>query len=312
MEEQAVRVAVPATTANLGPGLDVLGMALDLYNNLELRLPAQAGTQVEATGEGAQILSRSGSRLLVDAVRLVFARAGFFPPGLHIRQHNVIPLFRGLGSSAAAVAGGVAAANALLPEPLPAEELLRIAVRLEGHPDNVTPALFGGFTAACQWQGKVKQIRVEPPDDLRLVVAVPAFALPTHKSRGMLPKRVELSDAVFNMGRVALWVAAMQNGDLDLLVWAAEDRMHQTHRGALVPGLADVIREAKLAGAKAAALSGAGPSVVAFAVGDTGGIGEAMEAAFLSHGVESRILIMAPGRKGALACTEKIGYMTEV
>lgn len=312
MEEQAIRVAVPATTANLGPGLDVLGMALDLYNTVEIRLPAEAGTQVEASGEGAQILSRSGSRLLVDAVRLVFARAGFFPRGLYIRQHNVIPLFRGLGSSAAAVAGGVAAANALLPQPLPDEELLRIAVRLEGHPDNVTPALFGGFTAACQWQGKVKQIRVEPPDGLRLVVAVPAFTLPTNKSRGMLPKRVELSDAVFNMGRVALWVAAMQNGDLDLLAWAAEDRVHQIHRGALVPGLSEVIREAKHAGAKAAALSGAGPSVVAFAAGDTGGIGEAMQNTFLSHGVESRIIITGPGRKGALECTEKIGRTTEV
>ena len=217
MIKKTVRIQVPATSANLGPGFDVLGMALGIYNTVELAVDPGGETIVEVTGEGAKLLSRTGSSLIVDAARSVFVRAGVEVGGFRISQHNRIPLFRGMGGSAAAIVGGMAAANALLAKPLPTQEILRLATEMEGHPDNVAPALFGGFVASCQSGGDVRYIRIDPPPSLNVVILVPAFTLPTKKSREMLPQQVPLADVVFNIGHTALLVAALCTGDLKQL-----------------------------------------------------------------------------------------------
>lgn len=300
MIKTTARIQVPATTANLGPGFDVLGMALGIYNTVEITMDSGGETVVDVTGEGAKLLSTTGSTLIVAAARSVFTRAGVEAAGFRISQHNRIPLFRGMGGSAAAIVGGMAAANALLTKPLPALEILRLATEMEGHPDNVAPALFGGFVASCQSGKEVRYIRIDPPPSLNVVILVPAFTLPTKKSREMLPPQVSLSDAVFNIGHTALLVAALCTGDVKQLSFAMEDRLHQRYRSALVPGLDDVITAARNAGALAAVLSGAGPAVVAFVTGNGDGVGEAMQQAFLTHGVKSRVILTSIGRRGAL------------
>lgn len=295
-----VIIRVPATSANLGPGFDVVGMALNLYNTVEMAPEPSGATVVEVTGEGADILLKSGSKLMVDAARRVFTAAGARQTGLLIRQHNRIPLFRGMGSSAAAIVGGMAAANELLPEPLPVKKILQLATEMEGHPDNVAPALFGGFVASCAVDGEVHYACMESPVALKLVVAVPAFTLPTKKSRQALPRMVPLADAVFNIGQVALLVAALCRGDLAALSYAMNDRLHQPYRSALIPGLEKVFSAAQSAGALATVLSGAGPAVVSLVSENEAAVGAAMHRAFAACGVRCRIILTSVGKTGAL------------
>lgn len=302
-----VTIRVPATSANLGPGFDVVGVALDIYNTVEMAPDPSGATVVDVTGEGAGFLRKTGAKLLVDAAKRVFEEAGLKQPGLRIRQHNCIPLFRGMGSSAAAIAGGMAAANALLPEPLPPQAILRLATEMEGHPDNVAPALFGGFVAACSVNNNVHFARIEPPPALRLVVAVPAFTLPTKESRQALPRQVSLEDAVFNLGQVALLVAALCRGDLNALAYTMNDRLHQSYRSLLVPGLEDVFAAARSAGALATVLSGAGPAVISFACGHEEAVGEAMRQAFAANDITCRIIQARVGNAGALGTAQRSG-----
>lgn len=298
-----VTIRVPATSANLGPGFDVVGVALNIYNTVEMKSEPSGSTTVEVSGEGETLLRKSGSKLMVDAARRVFDVAGAKQPGLQIRQHNRIPLFRGMGSSATAIAGGMAAANALLPEPLPAKKILQLATEMEGHPDNVAPALFGGFVVACAVGGEVHYACMESPFGLKLVLAVPAFTLPTKKSRQVLPQQVPLADAVFNLGQVALLVAALCRGDLASLSHAMDDRLHQPYRCALVPGLDKVFSAAQEAGALATVLSGAGPAVISFVSGNEAAVGAAMHRAFAVCGVRCRIILTSVGKTGALNST---------
>jgi homoserine kinase len=300
MAEKKVKIQVPATTANLGPGFDVLGMALGIYNTVEMELDRSGATVTEVSGEGARLLARTGSKLLLDAARRVFERAGVEMDGICIRQHNRIPLCSGMGSSAAAIAGGMAAANALLDQPLADQEILHLAAEMEGHPDNVAPALFGGFVAACRAGDTVRHIRIEPPPELNVVVIVPSFTLPTKKSRSLLPKEVPLDDAVFNIGHTAVLVAALCTGDMEKLSWAMDDRLHQPYRASLIPGLDDVVLAARQEGALAAVLSGAGPAVIALTNKNEYTIGEAMRHAFAKHDVTGRVILTGIGRRGAL------------
>jgi homoserine kinase len=284
-----VAVRVPATSSNLGPGFDALGLALRLHNRLTLE--AAASPEIEIEGEGAGSLPRDASHLAYRAAMAVAVRAaaaGVEPPAaFRLRQRNAIPLARGLGSSAAAIVAGAVAANALLGAPLGRQALLDLATEMEGHPDNVAPSLLGGLVVCARTADGVRWIRLAPPP-LAVVLAVPDYHVSTEEARRRLPARVPFPDAVFNVTRTALLVAALTQGRPDLLDEATQDRLHQPYREQLVPGLTDVFAAARAAGAHGVALSGSGPAVLAF--GDAPGLGPAMAAAFEAMGVPARIL----------------------
>jgi len=295
-----MKVRVPATSANLGPGFDTLGMAFNLYNTVEMNF-RESGLVIEVEGLGSDIIPADESNIVYQSAMRVFALTGVKVPGLYIKLVNEIPLARGLGSSAAAIVGGIVAANNLCDGALDPETLLQIATDVEGHPDNVAPALLGGFTIAGMDRGKVRSVRLDPMTVLKAVVAVPAFSLSTKKSREVLPASVALQDAVFNVSRTAFLVAALSMGHTELLSMAMEDRLHQPYRCSLIPGMEEVWQAAKDAGAMSAALSGAGPCLLAFAMHNTVEIGQAMQAAFAKHGVQADILVLSPDRSGAVA-----------
>ena len=285
-----IRVRVPATTANLGPGFDALGLALRLHNTVAIE--AAEEPRIEIEGEGAVSLPRDPSHLAYRAA-LAVAGAGTprgtaAPRAFHLRQHNRIPLARGLGSSAAAIVGGAAAANALLGGPLDTQALIDLCAGLEGHPDNVAPAVLGGLVACVTTEaGKIRSTRLIPKR-LRVVIAIPEFAVSTAEARRLLPETVPFRDAVFNVTRTALLVASLVEGRTEMLDEATRDRLHQPYRARLVPGLEAVFAAAREAGAHGVALSGSGPTVVAF--GEAPGIGEAMRRAFEAAGAGCRVL----------------------
>jgi homoserine kinase len=294
-----VYVRVPATAANLGPGFDALGMALGLYNEIRVEA-ADAGLQLDVEGEGAERLREQGfANLVVRAVAGTLETLGERPHGLRVETVNRIPLSRGLGSSSAAVLGGVVAAAALAGARLAPEELLDLALPFEGHPDNIAPALLGGLTVATLVEGKVRSVALPVPADLAAVAVIPEFHLATAKARKALPRDVPREDAVFNVGRAALFLAAMQTGRLDLLREACRDRLHQPYRAPLVPGMEAVLAEGERAGALACFLSGAGPTLLALVAGEAGPVGERMVSRWkAAAGIAARASLLSIDRRG--------------
>lgn len=292
-----VTVAVPASTANLGPGFDCLGLALGLYNRVTLR--EWDGLRVTVRGEGAGTLPVDRSNPMVQAVCHLFDSVGYRPAGLWLEQENGIPVGAGLGSSAAAILGGLLAANALIGNPLQREEVLEMATRLEGHPDNAASALYGGLVLVIRDEGKLVVDKIAIPE-MHVVVVLPDYELPTVQARAALPRQVPMADAVFNSGRLAMLIRALESGDYERLGAAMEDRLHQPYRVPLIPGMADAFRAARAAGAAAATLSGAGPGIVAFAAENHASIAGAIVRTFAEEGLESRTWILPIDRTGSV------------
>jgi homoserine kinase len=257
-----VRVRVPATSANLGPGFDAFALALPLLAEFDVR-PAR-GYEVRVEGDGDGVPTGS-SNLVVIAARATAKAAREQLSGLHVVQRSEIPTARGLGSSAAAIVAGCVAANEVLGRPLDRQSLLRTAAGVEGHADNVAAALLGGFTIAAPSQDGPIATSLAFPRAWRAVIFVPERQLSTRQARGILPPRVARSDAVFNLARTAIFVAAVLRKDGTLLRLAMHDRLHEPARLRLVPALDFIARAARAAGAFGAVLSGAGPSVLAVA-----------------------------------------------
>ncbi len=296
-----VRVRVPATSANLGPGFDSLGIALTMYNELELELYREEKFDIESFGEGAEMLPTDGTNMIWGAVRRLLSRIGQADEyrGMKLRMYSRIPVSRGLGSSAAAIVGGLRAANEWLGRPLGKKELLGIATELEGHPDNVAPAVYGGFSVSVTYGGGPESISFRPDIPLKAVVAVPDFTLSTRLARSVLPDTVPRADGVFNVGRAALLAAAMARGKAGYLKMALEDRLHQPYRKSLIPGFDDVTEAAGKAGAAGCVLSGAGPSIIAFTLEKEAAVGDAMVEAFRANGTEARAIVLSIDREGA-------------
>lgn len=292
------RVAVPATTANLGPGFDALGLALGLHNVFSFEPAAELS--VEIHGEGAGTLRHDAENLIVRAARAVATAAGQDLPPFRLKAENHIPPARGLGSSASAVAGGLVAGNHLLGSPLALDELLRLAVRLEGHPDNVAAALYGGLVAVGMAGDRAVHVRLEPPAGVVAALCIPEQPLPTRQARAVLPRQVSLEDAVHNLSRTALLVASLATGQLDLLAVAMQDRLHQPYRAAIFPALEPCIAAALRAGALGAALSGAGSTIVALARPERAeAAAAAMVAAAVRHGYPARGTVVPLEVQGA-------------
>jgi len=290
-----IKIRVPATTANLGPGFDCLGLALKLYLNLEIE-QIEEGLIIEYQGEGADKFSSKKDTLIRKSAELVLKKTGQdkSKKGLKIKVFNQIPITRGLGSSASAIIGGIVGAAKLYNINLTNQEMLELALPLEGHMDNIVPALIGGLTLAYKTgQEEIKWARIKTPRDLRVVVAIPDFTLSTEKMRKALPQKVALPEAVFNLSRSALLVNALQNSDWDVLAEAMEDRLHQPYRAPFIPGIEDIFLKIKKTGLAGVALSGSGPSVVSLTKkGQEEAIGKIMKDAFLYAGVTCRVLVL--------------------
>ena len=291
-----VVVKVPATAANMGPGFDCLGMALDIWNSVEVAV-GPSGFSIR--GEGEDQLRSGPSNLVYKSFRIPFQESGRPVPDVTIACENRIPLGRGLGSSSAAALGGLVAGNEVCGRPLSQQELLEAAVRKEGHPDNVCPALLGGCQIAV-WQGSQLVTSAVPiPDELRAVLFVPDIPMPTQQARSLLSSKVSRQDAVYNIGRAALLVNAFAEGDLAQLAVATEDRLHQPARQALFPAMKNVFRAALNAGALGVFLSGAGSSVLALTKGREMTIGYEMADAAAKSGVGGTFKVTRPTNRGA-------------
>jgi homoserine kinase len=245
----AFTVRVPATSANLGPGFDALGLALTLYDTVSAQISET--TSVEITGEGAGELPTDDKHLIVHAMRETFAELGQDPPGIALSCVNAIPQARGLGSSSAAIVAGIT---------LERSDELSLAARLEGHPDNVAPCLLGGFTIAWMSGGVARAVSLQPSPDVAPTLLVPGKRGLTAEARAALPAAVPHADAAFNAGRSALLVHALTRAP-ELLFEATEDRLHQDYRAAGMPETAAMVKALRERGA-AAMVSGAGPTVL--------------------------------------------------
>lgn len=310
MRERTVRVRVPATSANLGPGFDTFGIACTLYNETTLTLTHAPGLEITARGEGSSHIPADERNIVWKSVQYLLRKANCTDEfrGAKIHMSNRIPLSRGLGSSATAIVAGLKAANAILNNPFNRHELLRFATDIEGHPDNVAPAIYGGFTVNTMTDGDVSCFSFLPRMFMRFVVMVPNFYLSTKAARQVLPANIPMKDAVFNIGRAAMMAAALARGVEKFLDHAFEDTLHQNYRAHLIPGMCDVFAAAKQAGAYGAALSGAGPCLIAFVPEHrrcTDDVAAAMREAFRTHDVEARPLFLRLDTKGACVVNEK-------
>ena len=260
-DQKMIKVKVPATTANMGPGFDSIGMALSLYNI----------AYAEEMERGLEIIVQDGNpHIPTDERNLIYKTIQHFykvidqpVPGMRIVQQDSIPHTRGLGSSAACIVAGLHIANAMSQSFFSKEELVQMAAQLEGHPDNTTPALLGGMTIGAMNHEDMKYVKVRVAENIHFAVMIPDFTLSTELARSVLPKEVSLKDAVFNASRAGLLAASMITGDVENLSLAMEDRLHEPYRKALIPHMEEILQTAKGYGAKGSFLSGAGPTLIA-------------------------------------------------
>ena len=295
-------VLAPATTANLGPGFDCLGMALDLWNRMDVTPGASgddSGPLVEICGEGVGELGTGDDNLVYRAMAFLFHEADREMPPLRIRCHNKIPLERGLGSSAAAISGGLVAANAMCSQAFTPNELLEMAATLEGHPDNVAAAVLGGLQLVVRDGQQLYTASINLPPEIHAVLFIPEYRIATTDARSVLRSEVSLEDAVFNMGRAALLVAGMTTNHPEYLKVATQDRLHQPYRQPLFPAMKLLFRAAEDAGALGVFLSGSGSTVLAFTQGREMTVAYEMAEAAKQAGVPGRLEITQPTIRGA-------------
>ncbi len=293
---QKVVVDVPATTANLGPGFDCLGAALDLNNRFAMRRIEGGGERFELIIEGTEgnHLRGGPENLVYRAAQRVWKAAGLEPVALEARVRLAVPPARGLGSSATAIVAGLMGANALVGEPLSKEKLLELAIDIEGHPDNVVPSLLGGLcmtakAASQRW----RVVRCEWTPSVKAVVAIPSIRLSTSEARRAMPKAIPVGDAVVNLGALTLLLQGLRTGNGDLISDGMHDRLHEPYRWRLIKG-GDQVKQAAIdAGAWGCAISGAGPSILALCEEDKGpAVSRAMVKAWEAAGVASRAPVL--------------------
>ena len=293
---QGVVVDVPATTANLGPGFDCLGAALDLNNRFEMRCIEGDGERFELVIEGSEGSHLRGGpdNLVYRAAQRVWKEAGEQPIAIEARVRLAVPPARGLGSSATAIVAGLMGANALIGEPLSREKLLELAIDIEGHPDNVVPSLLGGLcmtakAASHRW----RVVRCEWSPEVMAVVAIPSIRLSTSEARRVMPKTITIADAVTNLGSLTLLLQGLRTGNGDLIADGMHDRIHEPYRWGLIQGGRQVREAAIAAGAWGCVISGAGPSILALANREhAGAVRRTMVRAWEGEGVASRAEVL--------------------
>lgn len=292
-------IKIPCSTSNLGPGFDTLGLALNRY--LYLTAEQSNGLSITVEGNGKDHIATDSTNLVCAAIETTAQKVGRTLPVIHLHIKNEIPSYGGLGGSGAAIAGGVFLANELLNMKLSNDDMLNIAVEIEGHPDNVSAALFGGLTINCfDAERKVhcRSVKIEKP--LSVITCSPQFQVQTKQARKILPQQVPLKDAVTNIENAASLVAALMSGDFDALRYVTAEKLHEQYRATLIPGFNDVKNAALNAGALSFNISGAGPTVFAFAVKNENEIAGAMRQAFEKNGQTVTTEIMTVENNGVI------------
>lgn len=292
-----ITIKVPASTGNLGPGFDCLGLALALYNTTTVELADDI--RLTVSGEGMDKIPTDKNNLVWQSAEKVFEVLGKRPSGFHLHQHNNIPVGSGMGSSATAVIAGLLAANALIDGELSQEQIFLLANQIEPSPDNAAPSIYGGLTLVTSIDKSsyhVEPIAIVPQE---VVIVLPNFHFPTITARAALPNDVPMKDAIFNVSHTALVIQALIGGNYAKLGFAMQDRLHQPYRLKRIPGAEQAIRAAQNAGAKAVALSGAGPSLIAFSPNNHEAIAQAMIQAFQQAGLASRYWVLPFDTQGA-------------
>jgi homoserine kinase len=252
-----IEIRIPATSANMGPGFDCLGIALNMYNKIFIE--EYDGETIIKTFDTE---FNNKTNLIYTSMLRCFEKIGYKPKGINLNCLGDIPVSRGLGSSAACIVGGILGANELAGNILSKDDILEIATEIEGHPDNITPALLGGMTVSIVDNGKVYYEKVNIKNDLKLYALIPDFKLSTAEARAVLPKTYDLKDSIFNISRACLMIAAFSNGNLNLLEKACEDKLHQSYRGKLIKNYDEILNKAKELGSNGVFLSGAGPTIM--------------------------------------------------
>jgi homoserine kinase len=297
MKKRVFEIKVPATTANLGPGFDSLGLAMRIYNRVTVTVGGEEGMEIE--GFGADELPRDESNLMVKSAMALAEREGRALPAMHWKAQHDIPLARGMGSSSAAIVAGLMAADAALGLRTSRGVLTHLAADIEGHPDNVAPALVGGLTICMPGSEPMEVVRVRPLEALRLALLVPDYQLSTESMRRVLPREVAFVDAVFNLSRSAAMVAALEHGLWTTLKEACRDRLHQPQRMELMGGMKAIFAAAYEAGAHGVAVSGSGPTAVAFCTDRAEEVAQAMLEAAKGAGVDAETRVTQPDLDGA-------------
>ena len=297
----SIVVSAPATTANLGPGFDCLGMSLDLWNRMEVypTPPESSLPLVEIIGEGVGELATDQSNLVYRSMDFLFQEAGRAMPEVRLRCDNEIPLARGLGSSAAAIAGGLVAANVLCDGAFSPSELLEMAATIEGHPDNVAAAVLGGLQLVVSNEGHLYTAPLGVPQDIRAVLFIPESRIATADARRVMPREISVGDAVFNMSRIALFVAGMSTNHPEYLKIGTEDRLHQPYRQTLFPPMKVILAAALDAGALGVFLSGSGSTILALTQGREMTVAYEMAEAARQANVEGQVKVTQPTSRGA-------------
>lgn len=300
-----VTVKVPATTANLGPGFDAIGAALTLYNQFHFAITQEtkAETEVIITVKGSEAakVSSDKNNLLYQSFVKFYQHIDRLPPSVQIEIELGVPLARGLGSSATAIVAGLLGANHLAGNPLTTDEVMELAISLEGHPDNVVPALLGNCQLSVGNPGNWQICQIPWHENLIPVVAIPDFELSTAEARSVLPQQYSRSDAIFNLARMGLLVRGLETNCKDWLTMAMEDKIHQPYRKSLIRGYDAVKSAAMAAGAYGLVISGAGPTLLALTnVTEREAVASAMKQAWQKEGIQAQVSSLKIDRRGSI------------
>lgn len=289
-----IKVQVPATSANIGPGFDAFGLALSLYNTFSF----EEKTDGKLTIRGVERKYQGASNLVYKAMLKVFKEANHVPKGLLIHNNINIPISRGLGSSASCIVGGVFGANALIGNPLSTEQLFDLAVELEGHPDNIAPAIYGGLVVSLNEHGHNFYLKNEVHPSYEFYTLIPDFTLSTLEARQALPKKITLSDGVYNLSRATMTYLSLTNGHHDILKACMKDRLHQPYRKKLIYAYDSMVNQAKEFGALNACISGAGPTILVVNAVENKGFYKQMKATMSDQTPDWQLLKLTPDNNG--------------
>ena len=293
-----IRLRVPASSANMGAGFDTLGVAVGLYNRIEVE---EIPFGLEVINKNSQsFVPRDKNNLIYRAMLYLFNSVDYEPKGYRITQNSQIPMTRGLGSSSACIIGGMLAANIISGRTLSYKEIIHLAAKMEGHPDNVGPALYGGFCVSLTDGDKTIIKSTKLKSNIKFAVIIPDFFVATKKSRGVLPSKLDFSDAVYNIGHASMFQAAMISGDMEALEIGVRDKLHQQYRKSYVDGMEDIFEKTYSLGSHATYLSGSGPTILSILDGDYKSFESGMREYFRENSLKWKCMILPIDNVGAV------------